>query len=92
MNTPISIRALAGLALSALLLAACGGAAAPAPTAAPAAPAKPAAAAVVLDLGTKGDELAFDKTALSAPASSKITFDSRTAPGLAAGCCTTSSC
>ncbi len=74
MNTPISIRALAGLALSALIFAGCGGAAAPAPTAVPAAAAKPAAATVVLDLGTKGDELAFDKTALSAPAGSKITI------------------
>ena len=74
MNTPISIRAMAGLALSALILAACGGAAAPAPTAVLAAPTKPAAPVVVLDLGTKGDELAFDKTALSAAAGSKITI------------------
>jgi len=74
MNTPISTRALAGLALSALIFAACGGAAAPAPTAVPAATAKPAAPVVVLDLGTKGDELSWDKTALSAPAGSKITI------------------
>ncbi|HQV29913.1 MAG TPA: plastocyanin/azurin family copper-binding protein [Thermoflexales bacterium] len=84
MNTSISIRALAGLALSAIIFAACGGAAAPAPTAVPAT-AKPAAAAVVLELGTKGDELAFDKTTLSAPAGSKITIRFNNKAGAGSG-------
>ena len=85
MNTPISIRALAGLALSALIFAGCGGAAAPAPTAVPAATAKPAGPVVVLDLGTKGDELSWDKTALSAPAGSKITIRFSNNAGAGAG-------
>ena len=85
MNTQLPIRALAGLALSALIFAGCGGAAAPAPTAVPAAAAKPAAVAVVLDIGTKGDELAFDKTALSAPAGSKITIRFTNSAGAGSG-------
>ncbi len=82
MKTRASIRALAGLAMSALILAGCGGAAAPAPTAKPAEPAKPA---VVLDLGTKGDELAFDKTALSAAAGSRITIRFNNMAGAGSG-------
>lgn len=66
-----------GMMAGASVLAACGGGAAPAP----AAPA--AGAAVTLDIGSKGDELAFDKTALEAAAGSKITvnFKNNSNPG-----------
>jgi azurin len=50
------------------VLAACGGgAASPAPST--------GGSAVTLDIGSKGDELAFDKTTLEAPAGSKITLN-----------------
>lgn len=71
MNTSTSKRVAAGFVLGMLFLVACGGAAAPAATAVPA---KPTGAPFTLDLGTKGDELAFDKTALAAPAGSRITI------------------
>ena len=82
MHTPRPIRVWAGLALSHTPFPACGGAAPPAPTAVPAT-AKPAA--VVLELGTKGDELAFDKTTLSAPAGSKITIRFNNKAGAGSG-------
>jgi len=60
--------ALAGGAVAGgALLSACGGGAAT-PAAAP------AAAPVTLEVGSKGDELAYDKTTLEAPAGSKITL------------------
>jgi azurin len=66
-----------GMMAGATVLAACGGGAA-----------TPAAggstgAAVTLDIGSKGDELAFDKTALEATAGSKITlnFKNNSNPG-----------
>ena len=62
---------LATFAAGAMVLAACGGSA-PAPAAAPANTA--GGAAVTLHIGSKGDELLFDKTALEAPAGSKITL------------------
>lgn len=65
---------LMALAAGALVLAACGGGAAPAPTAAPAGGAAAGGAAVTLEIGSKGDELLFDKTTLEAPAGSKITL------------------
>lgn len=55
----------------AVALAACGGGAA-APTAAPAKPA--GGGEVTLDIGSKGDELLYDKASLEAPAGSKITL------------------
>jgi azurin len=59
--------ALAGGAVAGgALLSACGGGAAT--------PAAPAAAPVTLEIGSKGDELAYDKTTLEAPAGSKITL------------------
>lgn len=65
------ITKLTAFAAGALVLAACGGGgSAPAP----AAPAKTAGGEVVLEIGSKGDELLFDKTALEAPAGSKITL------------------
>lgn len=60
-----------GFSLVGLVIAACGGGAA-APTQAPA-PAE-AAAAVTLEIGSKGEELLFDKDKLEAPAGSKITL------------------
>jgi azurin len=62
----------------AAVLAACGGGSA-APAAAPA-----AANAVSLDIGSKGDDLAYDKTTLEAPAGSKITlnFKNNSQPGV----------
>jgi azurin len=62
----------------ATVLAACGGGGA-APTTAPAA----GGGAVTLEIGSKGDELAFDKTTLEAPAGSKITlnFKNNSNPG-----------
>jgi azurin len=67
-----------GMMAGATVLAACGGGGA-APTAAPAA----GGAAVTLDIGSKGDELAYDKTTLEAPAGSKITlnFKNNSNPG-----------
>lgn len=59
-----------GLFAGAAVLTACGGGGTPAP----AQPA-PGGAAVTLDIGSKGDELAYDKTALQAPAGSKITLN-----------------
>jgi azurin len=61
-----------GLSLVGLVIAACGGGAAPAPagTTAPAA----GGAAVSLDIASKGEELLFDKDKLEAPAGSKITL------------------
>jgi len=59
-----------GLTLAGLVITACGGGAA-APTQAPAAGA--AGTAVTLDIGSKGEELLYDKTTLEAPAGSKIT-------------------
>jgi azurin len=59
-----------GMMAGASVLAACGGGGA-APTTAPAA----GGAAVTLDIGSKGDELAFDKTELQAAAGSKITVN-----------------
>lgn len=58
-----------GMIAGAVLLVACGGGSAPA--AAPAA----SGAAVTLDIGSKGDELAYDKAALEAAAGSKITLN-----------------
>lgn len=66
-----------GMMAGATVLAACGGGGAAATTA-------PAAgAAVTLDIGSKGDELAYDKTALEATAGSKITlnFKNNSNPG-----------
>jgi azurin len=60
---------LGGFAVSSAVIAACGGGNA-APTSAPA-----AGAAVILDIASKGDELMYDKDALSAPAGSKITLN-----------------
>lgn len=68
-NSPKRIAA--GIALGLLFLTACGGAAAPASTTVPT---KPTLPPFTLDLGTKGDELAFDKTALVAPAGTRITL------------------
>ena len=62
-----------GLALSSAIIAACGGAAAPAATAASASGA--AGQAVTLSIGSKGEELLFDKDTLEAPAGSKITLN-----------------
>lgn len=59
-----------GMAAGAAVLAACGGGGA-----APAAPAGAPAAPVTLDIGTKGDTLEYDKTALDASAGSKITVN-----------------
>lgn len=59
-----------GMVAGASVLAACGGSPAPAPGGAPA-----GGAAVTLDIGSKGDELAFDKVALDAAAGSKITLN-----------------
>jgi len=73
MNAFKSKQLMSGFVLSALILVGCGGAA-PAPTAKPAATAVPAKQTVVIELGSKGDEIAFDKTALSAPAGSRITI------------------
>lgn len=66
-----------GMLAGATVLAACGGGSA-APTAAPA-----AGAAVTLEIGSKGDELAYDKTTLEAAAGSKITlnFKNNSNPG-----------
>ncbi len=58
-----------GLAVGGSLLAACGGEE-PAPTPAPASSGQ----AVTLEIGSKGEELLFDKDTLSAPAGSKITL------------------
>lgn len=67
-----------GMAAGAMVLTACGGGA-------PATPAgsAPAGGAVTLDIGSKGDELAYDKTALEAAAGSKITlnFKNNSQPG-----------
>jgi azurin len=57
-----------GMAAGAVVLAACGGG-----TPAPAQPA--AGAAVTLEIGSKGDELAYDKATLEAAAGSKITLN-----------------
>jgi azurin len=67
-----------GMMAGATVLAACGGGGA-APTTAPAA----GGGAVTLEIGSKGDELAFDKTTLEAPAGSKITlnFKNNSNPG-----------
>lgn len=67
------ITKLAALAAGALVLAACGGGAA-APTAAPAKPAGGSGQAVTLEIGSKGDELLFDKTTFEVPAGSKVTL------------------
>lgn len=66
-----------GMVAGATVMAACGGGGSAAPAAAP------AAAAVTLDIGSKGDELAYDKTALEAAAGSKITlnFKNNSNPG-----------
>ncbi len=58
-----------GLAVGGGLLAACGGEE-PTPTPAPAGSGQ----AVTLEIGSKGEELLFDKDTLSAPAGSKITL------------------
>lgn len=58
------------------LLAACGGSAAPA---------APAAGPVTLEIGSKGDELAYDKTSLEAPAGSKITLKLKNNASAASG-------
>jgi len=58
-----------GLALSSVIVAACGGGSAPAATSAP------AAAPVTLDIASKGEELVYDKNTLEAPANSKITLN-----------------
>jgi len=63
---------LSAISMGAAALAACGGSA-PAPTSAPAA--KPAAGPVTLNIGSKGDTLEFDTTALEAAAGSKITLN-----------------
>lgn len=62
---------LMAFAAGAMVLAACGGAPAPA-----AAPAQPAAggAAVTLEIASKGDELLFDKTTFEVAAGSKVTL------------------
>ncbi len=85
MNPTPFKRVIGGLALSAIFLAACGGSAASAPTAAPAATAVPAKPIVVIDIGSKGDELAFDKAALSAPAGSRITLRFKNNAGTGSG-------
>ncbi len=59
-----------GMVAGAAVLAACGGGGA-APAGSPPAGGAP----VTLDIGSKGDELAFDKAALEAPAGSKITLN-----------------
>ena len=61
-----------GLALSSAVIAACGGGATVAPTAGPA---SAAGQAVTLDIGSKGEELLYDKDTLEAPAGSKITLN-----------------
>jgi azurin len=65
-----------GMMAGASVLAACGGGAAA--TTVPA-----AGAAATIDIGTKGDELAFDKAALEATAGSKVTlnFKNNSNPG-----------
>lgn len=70
-----------GMMAGASVLAACGGG-----SAAPAGGSTSggsAAQAVTLDIGSKGDELAYDKTTLEAPAGSKITlnFKNNSNPG-----------
>lgn len=67
-----------GMVAGATVLAACGGG-----SSAPAAGGSSSGAAVTLDIGSKGDELAFDKTALEATAGSKVslTFKNNSNPG-----------
>lgn len=60
-----------GLAVGGSLLAACGG---EEPTPAPAPAPASGGQAVTLEIGSKGEELLFDKDTLSAPAGSKITL------------------
>jgi azurin len=60
------------------VLSACGGGAAPAAD-------KPAAAAVTLEIGSKGDELAYDKAELTAAAGSKITLKIKNNASAASG-------
>ncbi|MCX6017801.1 MAG: plastocyanin/azurin family copper-binding protein [Chloroflexi bacterium] len=66
-----------GLAAGALVLAACGGSGASVPQA--------AVAPVTLELGSKGDGLAFDKTELSAAAGAKITVKFKNNASAASG-------
>ena len=67
-----------GMVAGASVLAACGGG-----SAAPAGGGSSAGGGVTLDIGSKGDELAFDKTALEATAGSKVTlnFKNNSNPG-----------
>jgi azurin len=67
----------AGTLAGGALLTACGGASTPAPA--------PAAAPVTLELGSKGDELAYDKTELSAAAGAKITIKFKNNASAASG-------
>ena len=61
---------LGGFALSSAVIAACGGGAATT-----SAPAAAGGGAVTLEISSKGEELVYDKDALSAPAGSKITLN-----------------
>lgn len=67
-----------GMVAGATVLAACGGG-----SAAPAGGSSSAGSAATLDIGSKGDELAFDKNALEATAGSKVslTFKNNSNPG-----------
>ncbi len=68
-----------GMAAGASVLAACGGGG----SAAPASGGSTGGGPVTLDIGSKGDELAFDKTALEATAGAKVTlnFKNNSNPG-----------
>jgi len=70
----------AGTFAGGALLAACGGGSGTSGQAAP-----QAAAPVTLELGSKGDELAFDKTELSAGAGAKITLKFKNNASAASG-------
>jgi azurin len=63
-----SVGVLSSVAAGSALIAACGGSTAPTQAAQPGGP-------VTLDIGSKGEELMYDKDKLQAPAGSKITVN-----------------